>query len=144
MVAPTYFDITLPSSGSVPSAFWEMINWGAVNRILWMGVLCLVTWCTPRNFHIWYLPSSSFILKPHNNCWQVQIVKFTVKECCWFNSYLLLPFLTHNSSCGAFLSDRNFEIFHLLDCQQWMLKNSLERLHTNIILYLQSNTSYFF
>jgi hypothetical protein len=33
MIAPTYFGITLPSSGSVPSAFWEMLNWGAVDRI---------------------------------------------------------------------------------------------------------------
>jgi hypothetical protein len=31
MVAATYFGITLPSSGSVPSAFWEMLNWGAVD-----------------------------------------------------------------------------------------------------------------
>jgi hypothetical protein len=30
----------------VPSSFWEMLYWGAVDRILWMGVLCLVTWCT--------------------------------------------------------------------------------------------------
>jgi hypothetical protein len=44
MVAPTCFGITLPSSGSDPSAFWEMLNWEAVDRILWMGVLCLVTW----------------------------------------------------------------------------------------------------
>jgi hypothetical protein len=43
MVAPTCFGIILPSSGSVPSAFWEMLNWGAVDRILWMGVLCPVT-----------------------------------------------------------------------------------------------------
>jgi hypothetical protein len=42
MVVPTSFGITLQSSGSVPSAFWEMINWGAVERILWMGVLCLI------------------------------------------------------------------------------------------------------
>jgi hypothetical protein len=48
MVTPTCFGITLPSSGSVPSAFWEMLNWGSVDRILWMGVLCLVTWCAPR------------------------------------------------------------------------------------------------
>jgi hypothetical protein len=41
MVAPTCFGITLPSSGSVPSAFWEMLNWGVVDRILWMGVLCV-------------------------------------------------------------------------------------------------------
>jgi hypothetical protein len=45
MVAPTCFGITLPSSGNVSSAFLEMLNWGAVDRILWMGVLCLVTWC---------------------------------------------------------------------------------------------------
>jgi hypothetical protein len=45
MVATTCFGITLPSSGSVPSAFWEMFNWEAVDRILWMGVFCLVTWC---------------------------------------------------------------------------------------------------
>jgi hypothetical protein len=25
--------------------FWEMLHWGADHRILWMGVLCLVTWC---------------------------------------------------------------------------------------------------
>jgi hypothetical protein len=43
MVAPTCFGITLTSSGSVPSAFWEMLNW-AVDRVLWMGVLCLVAW----------------------------------------------------------------------------------------------------
>jgi hypothetical protein len=47
MVAPTCFGITLPSSGSFSSAFWEMLNWGAVDRILWMGVLCLVMWCVP-------------------------------------------------------------------------------------------------
>jgi hypothetical protein len=45
MVAHTCFGITLPSSGSVSSAFWEMLNWGAVNWILWMEVLCLMTWC---------------------------------------------------------------------------------------------------
>jgi hypothetical protein len=44
MVSTTCFGITLPSSGSVPSAFREMLNWGEVDRILWMGVLCLVTW----------------------------------------------------------------------------------------------------
>jgi hypothetical protein len=48
MVAPTCFGITLPSSGSVPSAFWEMLNWGAVDRVLWMGVMCLVTLCVKR------------------------------------------------------------------------------------------------
>jgi hypothetical protein len=51
MVVSTCFGITLPSSGSVPSAFWEMLNWGAVDRILWVGVVCLVTWCVA----IWVL-----------------------------------------------------------------------------------------
>jgi hypothetical protein len=41
-VAPTCFGIT----GSVRSAFWETLSWGAVDRILRMGVLCLVTWRT--------------------------------------------------------------------------------------------------
>jgi hypothetical protein len=27
MVAPTSFGINFPSSGTVPSAFWEMLNW---------------------------------------------------------------------------------------------------------------------
>jgi hypothetical protein len=45
MAAPTCVGITLPSTGSVPSAFWEMLNWGAVDRILWTGVLRLMAWC---------------------------------------------------------------------------------------------------
>jgi hypothetical protein len=41
----------IASLGSVPIAFWEMLNWGAADRILWTGVLCLVAWCTcvPRH-----------------------------------------------------------------------------------------------
>jgi hypothetical protein len=30
--------------GERSSAFWEMLKRGVVDRILWMGVLCLVTW----------------------------------------------------------------------------------------------------
>jgi hypothetical protein len=45
MVSPPCFGTTLPSSGSVPSDLWQMFSWGTVGRILWMGVLCLVTWC---------------------------------------------------------------------------------------------------
>jgi hypothetical protein len=41
VVAPTCFGITLPSSGSITSAFQEMLNWGAVDRILWMGALVI-------------------------------------------------------------------------------------------------------
>jgi hypothetical protein len=33
------------SSGTFPSAFWCMLNWATVDWILWMGVLCLMTWC---------------------------------------------------------------------------------------------------
>jgi hypothetical protein len=55
MVASTCFGITLPSSGSVPSAFWNMLNWGAVDRTLWTGVLCLVKWCVRLYlYHKWY------------------------------------------------------------------------------------------
>jgi hypothetical protein len=43
MVAPTCFGITLPSSGSIPIAFWEMLSW-VVDRILCIGVLCLVAY----------------------------------------------------------------------------------------------------
>jgi hypothetical protein len=50
MVSSTCLGITLPSSRSVPSAFWELFNWGAIDRILWMGVLCLVTWCVAEVF----------------------------------------------------------------------------------------------
>jgi hypothetical protein len=53
MVAPTCFSITLPSSGSVPSAFWKFLNWGAVDRILWIGVLCLVMWCLGSDTCLW-------------------------------------------------------------------------------------------
>jgi hypothetical protein len=31
--------------------FREMVNLGAVDRILWMGVLCLVTWCQNTPIH---------------------------------------------------------------------------------------------
>jgi hypothetical protein len=33
MAAPTCFDITFPTAGSVPSALCEMLNCGAVDRI---------------------------------------------------------------------------------------------------------------
>jgi hypothetical protein len=54
MVAPTCFGITLPPLGSVPSAFWEMFNWGAVDRIMCIGVLCLVTWCHLLQIPQWW------------------------------------------------------------------------------------------
>jgi hypothetical protein len=50
MVAPTCFGITLPSSGSVPSAFWEMLNWGSFDRILWLGVLSSGVVHAPRHY----------------------------------------------------------------------------------------------
>jgi hypothetical protein len=61
MVSPTCFGIILPSSGSVPSAFWEMLKWGAVDRILWMGVLCLVTWYACANKLNRFRPVSTLV-----------------------------------------------------------------------------------
>jgi hypothetical protein len=55
MVAPTCFGITVSFSGSVCSAFWGMLSWGAVDRILWMGVLCPVTcawWSQIAKHHV--------------------------------------------------------------------------------------------
>jgi hypothetical protein len=77
MVAPTCFGITLPSSGSVPSAFWEILNRGAVDRILWMGVLCLVTWCA---------------------CFVMQILQNTVGQTSWY-----YVFCKANITCGSLL-----------------------------------------
>jgi hypothetical protein len=63
MVAPTCFGITLPSSRGVPRAFWEMLNWGAVDRILWIERLSEGTRNAPwrwqchaeicRGYHTW-------------------------------------------------------------------------------------------
>jgi hypothetical protein len=39
MVTPTCFGITLPSSGSVPSAFWEMLNPSTIFYRLVLGTL---------------------------------------------------------------------------------------------------------
>jgi hypothetical protein len=57
-----HYVVILRERSLVPSAFWEMLNWGAVDRILWMGVLCLVTWCTRYTLscvcyvEVWYAP----------------------------------------------------------------------------------------
>jgi hypothetical protein len=59
MVSPTCFGITLPSSGRVPSAYWEMLNWGVVDRILWMAVLCLVMWCVAISVFVHLFSSAS-------------------------------------------------------------------------------------
>jgi hypothetical protein len=42
MVALTCFGITLPSSGRIHSVRDAQLR---SSRLLWMGVLCLVTWC---------------------------------------------------------------------------------------------------
>jgi hypothetical protein len=83
MVAPTCFGITLPSSGSVPSAFWEILNWGAVDRMLWMGVLCPVTLCVviwdrhaPRH---WTCRSYHTSFKKLNENWCI----------CWVFTHIL-------------------------------------------------------
>jgi hypothetical protein len=93
MVYPTCFGIILPSSGRVPSAFWEMLIWGAVDIILWMDVLCLVTSLeTPRpstnvsssfrEFYIW--PDDGHITGRNNCCQQINNYIF---NCCVWRYY---------------------------------------------------------
>jgi hypothetical protein len=77
MVAPTCFGITLPSSGSVPSAFWEMLNWAAVDRILWMGVLRLVTW--------WEVKIMTFVLRSFSCSHTASNIARKTKQV-WFDS----------------------------------------------------------
>jgi hypothetical protein len=62
MVAPKCFGIILLSSGSVPSAFWEILNWGSVDRILRMGVLCLVMWCAVHTTSLVFVGFSRIFL----------------------------------------------------------------------------------
>ena len=68
MVASTCFGITLPSSWSVPSAFWEMLNWGTVDRILWMwrvvvsNLVCGTHHVTRNNTPIHNIPSTALQL----------------------------------------------------------------------------------
>jgi hypothetical protein len=92
MVSPTCFGITLPSSASVPGAFWEMLSWGAVDRILWMGVLCLVTWCVA----IWDLhePRYSFVYHQGQIILIVEIIKWNLKFCKHWRFLLLIVWLT--------------------------------------------------
>jgi hypothetical protein len=74
MVAPTCFGITLLSSESVPSAFWEMLNWGAVDRILWMDLLCLVTCTTSVN--TMFIPSEWLLDGSHMSG---NVTNYTIK-----------------------------------------------------------------
>jgi hypothetical protein len=115
MVAPTCSGITLPSSGSVPSA-WEMLNWGAVDRILWMGVLCLAThhvtrhesmkdilqYCTISSCHTW---ANWYLSDNHKN----------VTHCMHLVVYLLSSLYSTSvrgchTSYGVFLSFDNSHI----------------------------------
>jgi hypothetical protein len=73
MVAPTCFGITLPYSGNVPSAFWQMPDWVAVDRILWMSVLCLVTWCA--NYQLY----CAFPVYGCVHCFQLRIFKIHIR-----------------------------------------------------------------
>jgi hypothetical protein len=64
MVAPKCFGITLPSSGSVTSALIEILNRGAVDSILWMGVLYLVAWCISQKA-LGTLPEDGNVIPKH-------------------------------------------------------------------------------
>jgi hypothetical protein len=76
MAAPTCLGITLPSSGSIPSAFWEMLNWGAVDRILQMGVLCLVTCvCTVYPSHS--IPVPQYTRATLYPCHSIHVLQYT-------------------------------------------------------------------
>jgi hypothetical protein len=91
MVAPTFFGITLPSSGSVRSVFWEMLNWGVVDRILLMGVLCPVTWCVA----IW--DSHAPRLDLYSCCvWALTLCRVTSQCRAWKSRGV--PFLTDGVS----------------------------------------------
>jgi hypothetical protein len=77
MASPTCFGITLPSSWSVTSAFWEMLIWGAIYRILWMGVLCLVTRASIPAWARLILFANTFCrsafgksLRAYESCWK--------------------------------------------------------------------------
>jgi hypothetical protein len=94
MVAPTCFGITLPSSGSVSSAFWEMLNWGAVDRILWihngfsriflLGIL-IFKGLTARRLH-----------KPFGVKGLIQRIWKNKRQFCHKCSYVWLQYSLHN------------------------------------------------
>jgi hypothetical protein len=102
MVAPKCFGITLPSSGSVPSAFWEMFNWGTVDRILWMGVLYLVTWCAVQ------IATSVF--------WSFQVEKknFTLFNRAFWYTYLTRTNKIHGFRLKVLFNDSVFDMFEHL------------------------------
>jgi hypothetical protein len=90
MVAPTRFGIILPSSRSVPSAFWEMLNWGAVDRILWMCVLCLVGWCVHTTNAPWRWQCNAETCRSYHT----QLINGMNNWCiCWFSLVVLQEIL---------------------------------------------------
>jgi hypothetical protein len=124
MVFPTCFGITLPSSGSVSSSFWEMLNWGAVDRILWMDVLCLVTWCVHHVTMLFVIqhPVTVSII----SALQEIPADFTIK------TYLLI---TDPIRFGVlFCSAANSDSISLQSMKEWLINYELEKRWQKLIL----------
>jgi hypothetical protein len=99
MVAPTCFDITLPSSGIVPSAFWEKLNWGAVDIILWMGVLCSNVARVEQRATLLGLPSGVF---PSGFPTKTLYTPLPFLIRATFPAHLILDFITRTIVCEQY------------------------------------------
>jgi hypothetical protein len=82
-------------------SLWEMLNWGAVDRILRMGVLCLMTWCVaiwdqkcPRESLLWcinrfWARGTTFTSPTHNTFYIKFNLSHTLCVCAYYVGWLL-------------------------------------------------------
>jgi hypothetical protein len=81
MVSPTCFGITLPSLGSVPSAFWVMLNWGAVDR----RMSCLHSLKNNISFNIQNIEDEDITLSRNVGIWLLgDVTLYPWLTECWF------------------------------------------------------------